>query len=256
MRYTLSSFERRRVRHRYGGHELEIELIDPMGQGWYDHDWPELPEIAFLRRHGLQPGARVFDIGAHQCVVASMLSRTVGPQGMVVAVEANPDNCAAGKRNLSLNGIENCSVLHAAGAAESGTLVFNRGQNGQVDDGTGEWGRMEIRAVSVDELASTYGVPDVLFIDVEGFECTVLKGARETLRSRPDCFVEVHVGAGLEKFGGSVPAVLSFFPDGYEFHVAPADGAFVPFSEDSAILKERFFLLAIGPDHKEKPLAE
>ena len=60
-----------------------------MGAGWYDHDWPELPEIALLKQHGLRPGARVFDIGAHQGVVALMLSKTVGPEGFVLAVEAS-----------------------------------------------------------------------------------------------------------------------------------------------------------------------
>src|SRR5260370_14378262 len=99
LRYTYASYRHRRVRHTYAGHELELELIDPMGAGWYDHDWPELPEVTLLKRHRLQRGARVFDIGAHQCVVAMMLAKTVGPTGSVFAVEANPDNCAAGERN-------------------------------------------------------------------------------------------------------------------------------------------------------------
>ena len=151
-------------------------------------------EITFLKEHRLKPGAKVFDIGAHQCVIALMLARTVGPDVSVVAVEANPLNCRAGERNISLNGVTNCQVLQAAGAASSGTLTFNVGQNGQVDDGSGEWGRMEVKAVSVDDLTAAHGVPDVLFIDVEGFECELLRGAQRTLAARPDCFVEVHVG--------------------------------------------------------------
>ncbi len=69
LRYSLATYRRRRVRHNYGGYEMELELVDPMGEGWYDHDWPTLPEITFLKQHRLRPGARVFDIGAHQCVV-------------------------------------------------------------------------------------------------------------------------------------------------------------------------------------------
>jgi len=246
MRYTLAHYQRRRVRHDYGGFELEVELVDPMGAGWYDHDWPELPEIALLKRHGLRPGARVFDIGAHQCVVALMLSKTVGPQGFVLAVEASPENCEAGERNRKLNGIDNCQILHAAGAAQSGTLVFNRGTNGQVDDGSGEWGKMEVAAYSVDDLANRFGAPDVLFIDVEGFECELLRGAQKTLAGRPDCFVEVHVNAGLEKFGGSIAQVLSLFPAGYEFFAAAPDSPFAPMQQGSAVLLDRFFLLAIA----------
>lgn len=243
--YTRAHFKRRRVRHSYGGYELEVELVDPMGAGWYDHDHPELPEIALLKQHGLRPGARVFDIGAHQCVVALMLAKTVGPHGFVLAVEASPENCQAGEQNRKLNGIENCRVLHAAGAAKSGTLTFNRGTNGQVDDGTGEWGRIEVDAYSVDDLAARFGVPDVLFIDVEGFECELLRGAQKTLAAKPNCFVEVHVNAGLEKFGGSVDEVLSLFPSGYQFYAAVPDCPFEPFQADSPVLRDRFFLVAI-----------
>lgn len=245
IRYTLVRYGRRRVRHNYGGHELEIELIDPMGAGWYDHDCPEYSEIAFLKDHRLRLGAKVFDVGAHQCVVALILSRVVGLAGFVLAVEASRDNCSAGKRNVSLNGIRNCEVLHAAGAAQSGTIFFNRGLDGQVDDGTGEWGRTKVAAFSIDDLSLTYGVPDVLFIDVEGFECDVLKGAQRTLVSRPDCFVEVHIGAGIEKFGGSLEQLLGLFPGGYQFFMAPPDRPFVRFDSASPVLKERFFLIAV-----------
>jgi FkbM family methyltransferase len=254
MRYTRAHYQRRRVRHNYGGHQLEVELVDPMGAGWYDHDWPELPEITLLKQHGLRPGARVFDIGAHQCVVALMLSKAVGPQGFVLAVEASPENCAAGEQNRKLNGIENCRILHAAGAAKSGTLTFNRGSNGQVDDGSGEWGQIQVDAYSVDDLTDRFGPPDVVFIDVEGFECELLRGAQKTLAGKPNCFVEMHVKAGLEKFGGSVSQALSLFPAGYEFFAAAPDRPFVPFDEDSAIVLDRFFLIAIpkkAAEHRE-----
>jgi FkbM family methyltransferase len=246
LHYMHANFRRRRVRHTYGGYELEVELVDPMGSGWYDRDWPELPEIALLKQHGLRTGARVFDIGAHQCVVALMLAKTVGPLGFVLAVEASPDNYRAGEQNRKLNAIENCHVLHAAGAAQSGTLTFNQGTNGQVDDGSGEWGRVQVPAYSIDDLAARFGTPDVLFIDVEGFECQVLAGASKTLAQSPDCFIEVHVNAGLEKFGGTVSQVLSYFPSGYDFFAAQPDRAFAPFDERSVMTRDRFFLVALG----------
>jgi hypothetical protein len=89
--YALWRYPAKKVRHRYGSEEFEIEIKDPLAEGWYDHDWDELPEIAVLRRHALRPGARVFDIGAHQCVVAMLLAREVGPLGTVLAVEWIPE---------------------------------------------------------------------------------------------------------------------------------------------------------------------
>jgi hypothetical protein len=35
------------------------------------------------------------------------------------------------------------------------------------------------------------------------------------------------------------------FPAGYEFFVAPPEGAFVPLTEGTAVVSQRFFLVAI-----------
>ena len=59
----IASHPRRVVEHHYGEVTLRVELADPLAAGWYDHDWPPLPEIEVLGRHRLRPGARVFDSG-------------------------------------------------------------------------------------------------------------------------------------------------------------------------------------------------
>ena len=101
-----------------------------------------------------------------------------------------------------------------------------------------------VKAVSVDDLPAQFGPPDVLFIDVEGFECEVLCGASQTLQGRPDLFVEVHVGVGLEKFDRTVEDVLRLIPPGYGIRMAPPDGEFRPFVEGDDVTKHRFFLIA------------
>jgi FkbM family methyltransferase len=249
LRRQVEGFRPRRVRHSYGGTPLEIELADPLGQAWYDNDWPPLPEVELLSRHRLAPGALVFDLGAHQGVVALMLAQAVGPGGRVVAVEANPHNAAVARRNRDLNGAGQLHIIAAAVSDAPGRLTFNEGLDGQVDDGTGAWGRIEVEAVTIDGLAREHGPPDVLFLDVEGFECQALRGARETLARRPDAFVEVHVGFGLETFGGSVAEVLDHFPEShYDRFIAPdvPDRTFVPYRPDSPLLGQRFFLVAVG----------
>jgi FkbM family methyltransferase len=234
------------VTHKYGTERLELEIADPLAEDWYDRDWQIVPDIDCLRLAVSRDDSVIFDLGAHQCVVAMLLARIVCPKGRVIAVEANSHNVLAGRRNLIVNDVGNCEVVEGAVAELSGRIVLNCGLNGRVDDGTGEWGERSVRGYTVDELTSIYGLPDVLFIDVEGYECQVLRGAMSTLRSRPTCLVEVHVGMGLEDFGGSVCQLLSFFPaEDYDLFVRSEDDeGFRKLSSDVDISRERFFLMA------------
>lgn len=251
-RHLITSFQPRMVAHRYGGVDLTICLSDPLAQAWYDQDWETLPEIELLRQGQLRPGSRVFDLGAHQCVVALILADVVGPSGQVIAVEAGSHNFAAAKRNRDVNGAQQLEVLHAAVGDTCGELMFSERLNGQVSSGNAG-GQVSVSSITIDRLAKLYGVPAVLFLDVEGFECQALRGAEATLRYRPDCLVEVHVNHGLEAFGGSVDEILSYFPEAdYQLFSAsekePEDfmHRFAPFEPCSSATNQRFFLVALA----------
>ncbi len=234
------------VTHSYHGFPLTVRLADPVAQEWYDHDWREMPEIALLAQHRLRLGATVFDIGAHQAVVALVMSRIVGHEGRVIAVEALPHNVRVANANKQANEADSLQILHAAIADKPGTLNFSERINSSVDE-FGVFGNVEVRARTIDDLSNEYGMPDVLFIDVEGFECHALRGAVETLSSFPDCFVEVHRQVGLEAYGGTLEEVVSYFPQSqYElFMSSDAAPQFVPFDPSSEIAQTRFFLIAI-----------
>ena len=195
--------------------------------------------------NGLRPGARVFNIGADQCVVALMLAKIVGPEGLVIAVEANGRDVAVAEKNRELNGTPQLRVLHAAGAEACGTVRFNPLEAHVEEDRNGLGS--EVRTVSIDALSDQYGPADVLFIDVEGYECRVLRGASKTLAQRPRVFVEVHVGVGLESAGGTVADVLAFFPSAdYELLVATeSQRRFRALRAGDEITHARFFLMAL-----------
>ncbi len=250
-RLAVARFRAYDARHVYGGRPLVVHIADPLARGWYDHDWDLGSEIALLQRGGrLRAGARVFDVGAHQGVVALMLAGIVGPEGRVVAVEAVAHNARVATRNAAANGFSQLAVVHAAIGDADGSLWFEDRWNGAVSRQEGVGVRVE--ALTIDTLAARFGVPDVLFVDVEGFELHALRGAAGTLTShQPDLYVEAHVGAGLERFG-SVADLLALIPAGYELFVAPGEaGDFVALEAGRALLSDRFRLVAFAPRTSE-----
>ncbi len=244
----IANHPRRVVEHRYGEVTLRVELADPLAVGWYDHDWPPLPELVVLGRHRLRPGARVFDLGAHQGVVGLMLAHRVGPGGQVVLVEPNPHNVDACRRNADLNRVPWITIHQAAVADRDGTIAFNGGLNGQAGELSDYCGLTLVPAVTIDALTAEYGPPDVVFIDVEGFECRALAGAGQTFAAHPDWFVEAHVGYGLEAAGGSAEQVLGYFPGAVFDRYVHEEGDPEATPLEAAppeMLRRRFFLTAV-----------
>lgn len=244
-RHQVRSFKPHTVERRFGKQKLQILIADEVGQEWYGKDWAELPELELLGASSLKPGATVFDLGAHQAVVALLLADAVQPGGRVIALEANPHNAEVAAKNVEMNR-GNVTVLNCAAAAENGTITFNKSLNGQADSAMGDHG-FNVPARSVDSLAAEYGAPDLVFIDVEGFELEVLKGASVTSAGVCDFFVEVHGGCGLEKFGGSNEGLLAHFPeDRYDrYYSDEGKGSFVRLDERALREGTRWFLVAI-----------
>lgn len=244
----VAAYPRRVVEHRYGESTLKVELADGLAEGWYDHDWEPLPELAVLGRGRLRPGARVFDVGAHQGVVGMMLGHRVGFTGRVVIVEPSPHNFAMCQRNVVLNAMPWVVPHQAAVSDQPGVLAFNGGLNGAAAEVNDYGGLIEVPAVTLDSLTAEYGSPDVVFLDVEGFECRALAAATATFAASPDWFVEVHVGCGLEAAGGSVAEVLRHFPDSdfERFVHSEGDKDAIPLSSaPPEKLATRFFLTAL-----------
>jgi FkbM family methyltransferase len=239
-------FVSREVQHTYCGVSLRINIGDAMAEGWYDRDWTDtMHEIEWLSRSRLQPGARVFDIGAHQGVVALLLRHRVGPTGSLLAVEADPWNARAAEINMNLNDADNITVLNAA-VADSDSIPDH--QTSAHLDRVLDWSQAKVPFRSVESLVKQFGRPDVVYVDVDGFEEKVLIGAAPLLDGKTDWFVEIHVGCGLEDEGSTWQKVVSFFPPNrFKLLIgSDASPSFVPFEGNSALVESRFYLLALG----------
>ncbi len=231
-------------KHLYCGYPLKIYINDLVSKQWYDTDWKR-NEIEFLKRGKLKRGATVFNIGAHQGIVALIFSKIVGQNGYVIAAEPDKHHIRILNFNKKNNNASNLHIVHAAVAEKRGSKFF---VNDQITDHKTKLGT-RIRTITVDDLTKKYGSPSLLFIDVEGYEVNVLKGAKQTLKYYPNCCVEVHTNCGLEEYGGSIEKVLSYFPTNkYKLFIAPATSRcrFTLFSNASQLLNDRFYLVAIA----------
>jgi FkbM family methyltransferase len=137
------------------------------------------------------PGTCVVDAGANIGAHTLVFAGAVGPAGIVIAAEPQRVAVQILNANLALNGIVNTRVLACALGDEVGTIQIpapdpSRPVLGTVSVGHG----MErVRIVTIDSLRLRRC--DFIKVDVEGFECQVLRGARETVgRTRPLLYVE------------------------------------------------------------------
>lgn len=239
-------FRARIEEHDFGGRRLKVTIADKTAAEWYGADCPRLKDFDLLAGRGLNPGALVFDIGAHQGVVAMMLANEVGPRGRVVAVEATKRNAEIARHNIALNEVANVDVLHAAAARADGPVLFTQKRNGAIALVAGA-GVQSVDGLSIDTLAARYGTPDLVYVDIEGYEVEALKGAPKTLASRASWFIEVHGDADIGKFGSRNADVPAMFDESFDLFWSPDNGttAFAPLAHGAAVPTDRFFLIAI-----------
>ncbi len=229
----------------YGGHELKVSIEDPLSKGWYGNDWGRPKEIEELSQSRLKPGAKVFDLGAHQSVVAMMLVKEVGPEGEVLAIEANKHNFEVSCRNRDLNKLNNLNVVHCAVGASDGEIEMSDDLNGAVKNGGTTTLSTTVKALTINTLIDTYFTPDVIFMDIEGFEVLALPAANKALELQADWFIEVHGPDLIGRFGGTVEEVLNFFsPEKYNISIGTDNVDFHPYQSDSELLKDRFYMIA------------
>lgn len=244
---SIYAFKNYIVDRTYHGENLQVHIQDEMARGWYDKEMAPLHEVDFLKEKGvLKKGVKIFDLGAHQGVVAMILARTAGDTGKVLALEANSHNFKVANLNRDDNKVTHLTFLHSAISNSEGTVLFNKGLNGSVTNELGEWGKEEVPCVSIDFLIKKYFKPDLIYLDVEGFEVVVLKGIKEADLRSTSWFIEVHGEALIGQFGGTVKEVLSHFPAvTFDLYMAQDGDKFIPLDFSSPWLKDRFFLIAI-----------
>jgi FkbM family methyltransferase len=179
----------------------------------------------------VKPSAVVLDIGANIGTHTMLLAKLVGPSGRVISFEPSDFGVQKLRRNLGLNSaLEGRTTLfHCFLAAEDGAAVPDkiyaswplRDSEGLHQKHLGQ--AMPTNAApsrTIDGILAELGDPPVQLVkmDVDGFECEVLRGATALLRHRRPIFVMELSPYVLEERGSSLDELLAFFvPNGYRF---------------------------------------
>lgn len=175
------------------GVSFKFFVSSPISAAWYgDTGSDSSIEMRFVRDRMLRSGAKIIECGAHHGYNTIVLSCWVGNAGCVYACEPMPDNVQVIERNLALNEIENVRVVRQALGSSSGSVSFRTQTNSAPIGNRSETG-ISVEMTTIDELSEALGiVPDLIKVDVEGYEIDVLEGASRVLLQRPALVVEIH----------------------------------------------------------------
>lgn len=145
-------------------------------QDWWTRSFWE-PTVALAIRDHCRPGDVVFDVGCNAGGLALMMSRLVGPRGIVLAFEASPRIVDKTHYNLVKAGCHNVTLFHRAVWHSTGALV-NMAAGSHLNDRIEEGATgMSVRTVALDDLAAAGDFrPSFIKMDIEGAELDALRG--------------------------------------------------------------------------------
>jgi FkbM family methyltransferase len=176
--------------------------IDPRYRAGFTN--PYEPAIASYISQRVRRGDVCFDIGANVGIYVLQFATWSGPNGRVVAFEPNPNSFHGLQAQMALNGLTSrVSAIQAAVSDSPGSArMYCSGFNGRSrlvsrsEHCESDNFEIDVMLVTIDEIAERFRViPNVLLLDVEGFEFRALKGAGRILqqaRGRLQLFVEMH----------------------------------------------------------------
>jgi len=148
----------------------------------------------------VQPGMTVIDIGAHAGLYTMIASRLVGDRGRVVAFEPSPRERARLLAHLRLNRCANVTVEPVAlGDKEGEATLFvvqnsETGCNSLRPGAIGKTAPVTVPLRRLDDYLAGGEITraDVVKMDIEGAELSVLRGAEMLFRSnRPTLLCEI-----------------------------------------------------------------
>ncbi len=156
----------------------------------------ELPVQRALLEY-LKEGQVCYDVGANTGYFSLLASVLVGARGHVYSFEPLPPNIAQLRETMTLNRVENHTLVGKAVSNAAGAVRFWTGDGNPRRASLIPWKgdrHVDIETVTLDDFTREGRWPDMIKVDVEGAETLVLEGASDLLSSdRPITWIiEIH----------------------------------------------------------------
>lgn len=159
---------------------------------------------------------RILDLGAN-IGLSVVYFKSIFPQAMIRAYEADPAIFGHLEQNIMNNGFSDVELVHGAVWHEDGTLNFHTegADGGRVLPVAGN-GTIGVPAYDIRKILSSESF-DVLKMDIEGAEHTVIPACRGLLKGVRYAFVEFHSSPGIPQQLHKVLDVLA--EAGFHYYV-------------------------------------
>jgi FkbM family methyltransferase len=163
---------------------------------------PEETQV-FLTR--IERASIFFDVGAH-IGYYSLLAASQKTIRQVVAMEIFPGLAEEIRFHSKVNGFD--QILVETIAIGDGTTTIEFGNR---------TAKTKQKTISLDKFVEDRGLqPDLIKIDIEGFEYLALQGGEQTLSSSPELMLSIHPSY-LAQYGGGVEGLLKFLGARYNY---------------------------------------
>jgi FkbM family methyltransferase len=162
----------------------------------------ELSDMGFVL-HALRPENLFLDVGANVGVYSVMASGAVGASS--IAIEPAPETVKKLRRNILMNGLSaSVEILNVAVGQGVQTVRLTTGgdtTNHVIAEGE-HANSCEVPMVSLD-FALAGRVPDLIKIDVEGFELPILRGSSRILADPAVQGIVIELNGSGDRYGYS-----------------------------------------------------
>jgi FkbM family methyltransferase len=201
----------------------------------------------------IKEGDVVIDIGANIGYYVMLESKLVGTKGVIYAIEPVPENYDLLNKNIALNGYSNVKTYRLALGNNNGMeqmyvppernlSVMTSVSNFQ--KGEKSVAEIEVKVMTLDEFLKDKPYPNVIRMDIEGYEYQIVKGMKKVLGTRLPLTILMELHCSNRPFEQSRELLKILKDNGFEITDAVYEGFAKRYPRHKILYKAAHFLQA------------